>query len=177
MVTTKAVQAANIPFVIDQLRKNRTGNTLEGIVFPSADQKSLRYSRCQSGRRAITPPAARSSEDCVDTYGDDEVDPTKLPGLRDRESAFDVLRVKPKLFSDIHFERFLNGPVRAFLHRWRRKKRRRKRTHPPRQQLFQTEQHGSRKNAPGHHASAQAQGETGRRKRGASSNDTPRSRS
>jgi len=45
----------------------------------------------------------------IDTYGDDELDPTKLPGLRDREPAFDVLRVKPKLFSDMYlFERFLN---------------------------------------------------------------------
>jgi len=45
----------------------------------------------------------------IDTYGDDELDPTKLQGLRDREPAFDVLRVKPKLFSDMYlFERFLN---------------------------------------------------------------------
>lgn len=45
----------------------------------------------------------------IDTYGDDELDPIKLPGLRDREPAFDVLRVKPKLFSDMYlFERFLN---------------------------------------------------------------------
>jgi hypothetical protein len=45
----------------------------------------------------------------IDTYGDDELDPTKLQGLRDREPAFDVLRIKPKLFSDMYiFERFLN---------------------------------------------------------------------
>jgi hypothetical protein len=45
----------------------------------------------------------------IDIYGDDELDPTKLPGLRDREPAFDVLRIKPKLFSDMYlFERFLN---------------------------------------------------------------------
>jgi len=45
----------------------------------------------------------------IDTYGDDELDPAKLQGLRDREPAFDVLRIKPKLFSDMYlFERFLN---------------------------------------------------------------------
>jgi hypothetical protein len=45
----------------------------------------------------------------IDTYGDDELDPTKLQGLRDREPDFDALRIKPKLFSDMYlFERFLN---------------------------------------------------------------------
>lgn len=45
----------------------------------------------------------------IDNYGDDELDPYKLQGLRDREPAFDALRVKPKLFSDMYvFERFLN---------------------------------------------------------------------
>ena len=34
----------------------------------------------------------------IDAYGDDELDPTKLPGLRDREPAFDVLRVKSNFF-------------------------------------------------------------------------------
>ena len=45
----------------------------------------------------------------IDAYGDDELDPIKLQGLRNREPAFDALRVKPKLFSDMYvFERFLN---------------------------------------------------------------------
>ena len=45
----------------------------------------------------------------IDAYGDDELDPTKLQGLRHREPAFDDLRVKPKLFSDMYlFERFLH---------------------------------------------------------------------
>ena len=39
MVTTKAVEAANIRFVIDKLRKDPTGDTLEGIVIPIADHK------------------------------------------------------------------------------------------------------------------------------------------
>jgi len=38
----------------------------------------------------------------IDTYGDDELDPTKLQGLRDREPAFDALGVKPKLFSHMY---------------------------------------------------------------------------
>jgi len=45
----------------------------------------------------------------MDTYGDDELDPKKLQGLRAREPAFDVLRVMQKLFSDMYVvERFLN---------------------------------------------------------------------
>ena len=55
----------------------------------------------QSDRRKIVST--------IDSYGDDELDPTKLQRLRAREPAFDVLRVKPKLFSDMYvFERFLN---------------------------------------------------------------------
>ena len=41
MVTTKAVEAAKIRFVIDKLRKDRTGNTLEGMVIPIADHKTF----------------------------------------------------------------------------------------------------------------------------------------
>ena len=41
MVTTKAVEAANIRFVIDRLRKDPTGDTLEGIVIPIADHKEF----------------------------------------------------------------------------------------------------------------------------------------
>jgi len=41
MVTTKAVEAANIRFVIDRLRKDPTGDTLEGIVIPIADHKKF----------------------------------------------------------------------------------------------------------------------------------------
>jgi hypothetical protein len=48
----------------------------------------------------------------IDTYGDDELDPTKLPGLRDREPAFDALGVKPKLFSDMYlFDLFLHDQI------------------------------------------------------------------
>lgn len=44
----------------------------------------------------------------IDTYGDDELNPTKLQGLRDREPAFGALGVKPKLFTDIYlFDLFL----------------------------------------------------------------------
>ena len=41
MVTAKAVEAANIRFVIDRLRKDTTGDTLEGIVIPIADHKKF----------------------------------------------------------------------------------------------------------------------------------------
>lgn len=41
MVTTKAVEAANIRFFIDKLRKDRKGNTLEGMVIPIADHKTF----------------------------------------------------------------------------------------------------------------------------------------
>ena len=41
MVTTKAVEAANIRFVIDKLRRDPTGDTLEGIVIPIADHKKF----------------------------------------------------------------------------------------------------------------------------------------
>ena len=41
MLTTKAVEKANIRFVIDKLRNDRTGNTLEGIVIPIADHKKF----------------------------------------------------------------------------------------------------------------------------------------
>ena len=41
MMTTKAVEAANIRFLIDKLRKDRTGNTLEGMVIPIADHKKF----------------------------------------------------------------------------------------------------------------------------------------
>jgi len=48
----------------------------------------------------------------IDTYGDDELDVNKLQGLRNREPAFDALRVRPKLFSDMYlFERFLNDQL------------------------------------------------------------------
>ena len=48
----------------------------------------------------------------IDTYGDDELDPIKLPGLRDREPAFDALGVKPKLFSDMYlFDLFLHDQL------------------------------------------------------------------
>ena len=38
MVTMKAVEAANIRFVVDKLRMDRTGNTLESMVIPIAEQ-------------------------------------------------------------------------------------------------------------------------------------------
>jgi len=41
MVTMKAVEAANIRFVIDKFRKERTGNTLEGMVIPNADHNTF----------------------------------------------------------------------------------------------------------------------------------------
>ena len=41
MVTTKAVEAANVRFIIDKLRKDPTGNTLEEIVIPIADHKTF----------------------------------------------------------------------------------------------------------------------------------------
>ena len=48
----------------------------------------------------------------IDTYGDDELDPTKLQGLRAREPAFDSLGVKPKLFSDMYlFDLFLHDQL------------------------------------------------------------------
>jgi len=48
----------------------------------------------------------------IETYGDDELDPTKLQGLRDREPAFDALGVKPKLISDMYlFDFFLHDQL------------------------------------------------------------------
>lgn len=58
----------------------------------------------QSDRRKIVST--------IDTYGDEELDPNKLQGLRDREPAFDPLGVKPKLFSDMYlFDLFLNDQL------------------------------------------------------------------
>jgi hypothetical protein len=41
MLTTKAVEKANIRFVIDKLRNDRTGDSLKGIVIPIADPKEF----------------------------------------------------------------------------------------------------------------------------------------
>ena len=41
MVTTKAVEAANIRFIIDKLRQDRTGNKLEGMIIPIADHRTF----------------------------------------------------------------------------------------------------------------------------------------
>ena len=41
MVTAKTIEAANIRFLIDRLRRDPTGDTLEGIVIPIADHKKF----------------------------------------------------------------------------------------------------------------------------------------
>jgi len=57
-------------------------------------------------------PDRRKIVATIDTHGDDELDPSKLQGLRAREPAFDSLGVKPKLFSDMYlFDLFLHDQL------------------------------------------------------------------
>lgn len=57
-------------------------------------------------------PDRRSIVSTIDTFGDDEINSSRLQWLRDREPAFDALGAKPKLFTDMYlFDLFLHDQL------------------------------------------------------------------